>query len=59
MVVNDLDGKRFQLKFVRAAQMTMFANVLCYPPLGQITVIPHDTAAVPVDTLLLGPFLNI
>ncbi len=35
----DLNGKPFQLTFVRSSQMIMFANVLCEPPLGQSTVI--------------------
>lgn len=26
-----------QIKFVRAAQMSLFANVTCWPPLGQVT----------------------
>ena len=46
MVTNDLDGKPFQLKFVRAAQMLLFANALCDPPLGQSTVIPFDQHTV-------------
>ena len=41
MVTNDLYGKPFQLKFVRPAQMLLFANAVCDPPLGQATVIPH------------------
>ena len=46
MVTNDLDGKPFQLKFVRAAQMMMFANIICDPPLGPDTVIPLGQDAV-------------
>ena len=45
-MVNDLDGKEFQLKFVRAAQMILFANIVCDPPLGQTTVVPHGRDAV-------------
>lgn len=41
MVTNDLYGKPFQLKFVRPAQMLLFANAVCDPPLGLATVIPH------------------
>lgn len=41
----DLNGKPFQLTFVRPAQMMLFANVVCYPPLGQPTVIRHDTGS--------------
>ena len=46
MVVNDLDGIPFQLKFVRAAQMQLFARAVCDPPLGQATVIPAPQPAV-------------
>ncbi|CAD6578651.1 MAG: hypothetical protein ASARMPREDX12_008922 [Alectoria sarmentosa] len=41
MVTNDLNGKPFQLKFVRAAQMQLFANAVCDPPLGSTTVVPY------------------
>ena len=41
----DLYGEKFQLKFVRAAQMILFSNVVCDPPFGQVTVIPHRQAA--------------
>ncbi|KAK4692530.1 hypothetical protein P7C71_g4698, partial [Lecanoromycetidae sp. Uapishka_2] len=41
MVTNDLYGKPFQLKFVRPAQMLLFANAVCDPPLGQVTVVPY------------------
>lgn len=41
MVTNDLYGKPFQLKFVRPAQMLLFANAVCDPPLGQSTVVPY------------------
>ena len=40
MVTNDLYGKPFQLKFVRPGQMLLFANAVCDPPLGQVTVVP-------------------
>lgn len=46
MVNSDLDGGIFQLKFVRPAQMQLFARALCYPHLGQITSIPHGQLAV-------------
>ena len=46
MVTNDLDGRPFQLKFVRAAQMMMFANVICDPPFGQVTVISPEQTTV-------------
>ena len=41
MVINDLNGKPFQLKFVREAQMQLFANAVCDPPLGTTTVVPY------------------
>ena len=41
MVTNDLFGKPFQLKFVRPAQMLLFANAVSDPPLGQATVVPY------------------
>ena len=46
MVAGDLDSKPFQLKFVRAAQMLLFSNVLCDPPLGQATVVPFEQNTV-------------
>ena len=50
MVTNDLDGKPFQLKFVRPAQMQLFARAVCDPPLGQATVVAPDQSAVGVTT---------
>ena len=41
MVSYDLNGKPFQLKFVRVAQMQLFANAICDPPLGTTTVVPY------------------
>lgn len=41
MVTSDSNGKPFQLKFVRAAQMQLFANAVCDPPLGSTTVVPY------------------
>jgi len=58
MVTSDLDGKPFQLKFVRAAQMMMFANVICDPPLGQATVIPYDQAFVRARHAKTAPTRN-
>lgn len=49
MVTNDLNGKPFQLKFVRAAQMHLFANAVCDPPLGSSTVVPYG------ETVLFMP----
>ncbi|SLM37360.1 Glycosyl hydrolases 36 [Lasallia pustulata] len=52
MVTNDLNGNPFQLGFVRPAQMMMFAKVVCDPPLGQFTVIPHHQKAVNFTVLI-------
>lgn len=52
MVTNDLNGKPFQLGFVRPAQMMMFAKIVSDPPLGQVTVIPHHHQAVYYLTVL-------
>ena len=41
MVKDDLNGKPSQIKFVRAAQMQLFTNAVCDPPLGSTTVIPY------------------
>ena len=46
MVTNDIFGKPFQLKFVRPAEMLLFANIVCDPPLGQSTVVPFGRPAV-------------
>jgi len=46
MISSDLGSGPFQLKFVRPAQMQLFARALCYPHLGQITSIPHGQLAV-------------
>ena len=32
--------KPSQVKFVRPAQMALFANIISYPPLAQVTVLP-------------------
>lgn len=50
-MVNDLYGKTFQLKFVRPAQMLLFAKVACDPPLGQATVVPYYTETVRLGIL--------
>lgn len=49
MVTKDSTEKTFQLKFVRAAQMRLFANVVCDPPLGSTTVVPFG------ETVLFVP----
>ncbi|WEW59261.1 hypothetical protein PRK78_004730 [Emydomyces testavorans] len=36
--------KPSQIKFVRAAQMSLFANVLSWPPLGQVTFLKRKKA---------------
>ena len=46
MVTKDLNGKPFQLTFVRSSQMMIFAKVICDPPLGQSTIVPHNQDAV-------------
>ncbi|KAL8685542.1 MAG: hypothetical protein Q9218_007697, partial [Villophora microphyllina] len=50
--VAGVEGKSFQLKFVRAAQMLLFANTLCDPPLGQATVVPFGQDAIKFTVLL-------
>ncbi|KAL8690982.1 MAG: hypothetical protein Q9224_004277, partial [Gallowayella concinna] len=52
MVTGDLDEKHSQLKFVRAAQMLLFSNALCDPPLGQATIFPSNQDAVKFTVLL-------
>ena len=39
----DLNGKKFQLTFLRPAQMIMFSIVSCNPALGQSTVVSTDS----------------
>jgi hypothetical protein len=34
-----------QINFVRAAQMSLFANVMCWPPLGQVTFLKRKGEA--------------
>lgn len=46
MVVNELSDKPSQLKFVRVAQMLLFSNALCDPPLGQTTIVKSDQDSV-------------
>lgn len=50
MVITDLLGKPFQLKFVRPPDMLLFANSICEPPLGQATVVPHGQQSVRLAT---------
>lgn len=40
------DEKPSQLRFVRPAHLVMFANVVCDPPLGQVTVISAEQNTV-------------
>lgn len=32
-------GRVLQAKFIRPAQMSLFARVTCYPPLGEVTCV--------------------
>ena len=50
--MTDLNGKRFQLTFLRPSTMLQFANVLCDPPLGQSTVVPHNQTTVDFTVLV-------
>ena len=50
--MNDLIGKTFQLKFVRPAQMRLFATAICDPPLGSTTVVPYG------ETVLFVPLIE-
>lgn len=34
-----LPGRPSQIRFIRPAQMEIFAKLVCFPPLGQLTVI--------------------
>ena len=46
MVVDELNDRPSQLKFVRVAQMLLFSNALCDPPLGQTTIVKSDQDSV-------------
>jgi len=46
IMVNDLYGKPFQLRFIRPAEMLMFAKAVCDPPLGQATTVPFGQQSV-------------
>src|SRR6266480_3526753 len=35
--LRQLEERLSQINFVRPAQMSLFANVACWPPLGQVT----------------------
>ncbi|KAL8996931.1 MAG: hypothetical protein Q9169_003690, partial [Polycauliona sp. 2 TL-2023] len=52
MVVDDPDAKPSQLKFVRVAQMLLFSNALCDPPLGQTTVLRSGQDCIKFTVLL-------
>lgn len=56
MVGDDLHGKPSQLKFVRVAQMLLFSNALCDPPLGQTTVLKSDQDTVGLSLSCLDLF---
>ena len=46
MVGDGPHEKPSQLKFVRVAQMLLFSNALCDPPLGQTTVLKSSQDSV-------------
>ncbi|KAL8883229.1 MAG: hypothetical protein Q9192_007337, partial [Flavoplaca navasiana] len=53
MVVDELSDKpSSQLKFVRVAQMLLFSNALCDPPLGQTTIVKSDQDSIKFTVLL-------
>ncbi|KAL8891553.1 MAG: hypothetical protein Q9215_001417 [Flavoplaca cf. flavocitrina] len=52
MVVDELSDKPSQLKFVRVAQMLLFSNALCDPPLGQTTIVKSDQDSIKFTVLL-------
>ena len=58
MGIDPIGGKPFQLKFVRAAQMLLFSNALCDPPLGQTTVIKSDHDVVGLSPSSFLSFLS-
>ncbi|KAI4111548.1 MAG: hypothetical protein LQ339_000419 [Xanthoria mediterranea] len=52
MVGDGPHEKPSQLKFVRVAQMLLFSNALCDPPLGQTTVLKSSQDSVKFTVLL-------
>ena len=43
-----------QIKFFRPAQMALFANLITYPPLAQVSVIPPSRKEVRISPSGLG-----
>lgn len=41
-----LPGRPSQIRFIRPAQMEIFAKLVCFPPLGQLTVIERGQREV-------------
>ena len=41
--------KALQINFVRPAQMSLFAKITCYPPLGEVTCVQRDQTASSID----------
>lgn len=55
-MVDDLNEKPSQLKFIRPAEMLLFAKAICDPPLGQATTIPSGQQTVcPILELQIEP----
>ncbi|KAL8638967.1 MAG: hypothetical protein Q9226_008938, partial [Calogaya cf. arnoldii] len=52
MLGHDLHDKPSQLKFVRVAQMLLFSNALCDPPLGQTTILKSNQDTIKFTVLL-------
>ncbi|KAI7977615.1 hypothetical protein EIK77_010206 [Talaromyces pinophilus] len=43
-------GRVLQAKFIRPAQMSLFARVACYPPLGEVTCLKRSQQSVSVTS---------
>jgi hypothetical protein len=54
-------GRVLQAKFIRPAQMSLFARVTCYPPLGEVTCVKRSQqlGSVAEDKVCLAlPYTN-
>ncbi|KUL82474.1 hypothetical protein ZTR_10202 [Talaromyces verruculosus] len=53
-------GRVLQAKFIRPAQMSLFARVACYPPLGEVTCLKrsHQSVSVPEDKIQFTVILS-
>ena len=52
--------RKKQLHFIRPAQMALFARVVSWPPLGQVTIVPHEQSEVSaLSAPLLRDFVSI